>query len=145
MTLRFASLALLLVAAPAAAKADVRPSDYRPGVTVEYLYKQQIDAVYFTIWYGRLEKTDGAWRDVYFETGDKFVNKGLISFNCIRPKADIGLILYSTGTYGDVADRRLVVVPYADRKAWADGGYEPLAGETPPFDVFRAALARFCQ
>ena len=45
---------------------------------VERLYKQQIDDVYFTTWFGRLEKSEGAWRDVYIETGEKYVNKGLI-------------------------------------------------------------------
>lgn len=143
---RIASLALLLaVAAPAVAKADLRPSDYRPGVTVEPLYRQQIDAVYHTDWSGRLEKTDGGWRDVYFETGDKFVNKGLISFNCARPKADIGLILYGTGTYGDAGDRRVVRVRFADRKAWAADRFAPLAGETPPHAFYLAAHKRFCR
>ena len=145
--LPLAVVAALALAAPCAMAAEngSRPSDYRTGVIVEPIYHQQIDAVYHTGWYGRLEKTDGGWRDVYFETGDKFVNKGLVSFNCTAAKADIGLILYSTGTYGDAADRRIVRVRFADRKAWASDRFEPLFGETPPYEFYLAARKRFCR
>lgn len=141
------AVATLAFAAPSATAEEKggQPSDYRPGVTVEYLYRQQIDAVYFTTWYGRLEKADGGWRDVYFETSEKFVNKGLVSFNCTTAKADIGLILYSTGKYGEEADRRVVRVRFADRKIWASGRFEPLYGETPPYEFYLAARKRFCR
>lgn len=135
----------LAVAGPALAREASGPSEYRPGVTVERIYKQQIDNVYFTTWNGRLEKTNGGWRDVYFETAEKFVNKGLISFSCTAAKADIGLFLYSTGKYGNEADRRIVRVRFADRKAWADDRFEPLYGETPPYEFYLAAHKRFCR
>lgn len=122
-----------------------KPSEYRPDVTVEWIYKQDLDDVYFTHWYGRLEKSDGPWRDVYFETADKYVNKGLIRLNCADPEANIDLILYDVGAYGSDADRRQVTVPYSDRRPWADGNYQPLFGETPPFEFYHAALARFCK
>ena len=139
-----AALALLVAAAPAAAKDAGQPSEYRPGVTVEHLYKQDIE-YYHTNWFGRLEASDGVWRDIYFETAEKYVNKGLISFNCAQPKADIGLILYSTGDYGAAADRRVVRVRFADRKAWAEDRFEPLSGETPPYQLYLAARQRFCK
>lgn len=135
----------VLAASPVLAKDAGQPSEYRPGVTVERLYKQQLDDVYFTTWFGRLEKSDGAWRDVYIETAEKYVNKGLISFNCTQAKADIGLILYDTGDYGAAADRRVVRVRFADRKAWAEGRFEPLYGETPPYELYLAARQRFCK
>ncbi len=142
----FFPLVMLAVAgAPAsAASEDIRESAYRPDISVEHVYRQQIDDVYFTDWFARLESAKGPWRDVYFETSDKFVNKGIIRLNCDDGEADIDLTLYSTGDYGSDADRREVTVPYADRRAWADGGYEPLAGETPPFEFYSAALTRFC-
>jgi hypothetical protein len=127
------------------ADGDARPSEYRPGVTVEWIYRQQIDDVYFTDWFAKLEAADGAWRDVYFETSDKFVNKGNIRLNCADPEADIDLTLYDIGKYGSLDDRREVTVPYGDRRAWADGSYEPLSGETPPFEFYDAALVRFCK
>ena len=58
------------------AETTSRPSEYRKDVPVELIYRQQIDDVYFTDWYGRVEKSDGPWRDIYFETNDKYVNKG---------------------------------------------------------------------
>lgn len=122
-----------------------KPSEYRPGVTVEWIYRQDLGDVYFTDWYGRLEQAEGPWRDVYFETADKYVNKGLIRLNCADPEADIDLVLYDTGEYGSDADRRQIIVPYGDRRPWADGNYQPLFGETPPFEFYDAALARFCQ
>lgn len=128
-----------------AAQESSRASEYRPDVAVEHVYRQQIDDVYFTDWFARLESSKGPWRDVYFETSDKFVNKGIIRLNCDDPEADIDLTLYNTGDYGSETDRREVTVPYADRRAWADGGYEPLAGETPPFEFYSAALTRFCK
>ncbi len=146
--MRVLSLALLLTLAPpsvVSAETGSRTSEFRPGVAVEKIYREQIDDVYFSDWFGRLETFEGPWRLVYFETSDKYVNKGLIQLNCDDPKADIGLTLYGVGDYGNAADRREVTVPYADRRAWADGDYEPLAGETPPFEFFSAALARFCK
>ena len=137
-----ASIAML--SATAHAKAETRPSEYRPGVTVEHLYKQDIE-YYFTNWFGRLEKSDGPWREVYFETAEKYVNKGIVRFNCADPESDIDFTLYDVGDYGDTADRRQVHIPYADRKAWADGHYEPMSGETPPIEFYAAARTRFCQ
>jgi len=128
-----------------AAEAGGRESAFRPDISVEHVYRQQLDDVYFTDWFARVESAKGPWRDVYFETSDKFVNKGIIRLNCEDAEADIDLTLYSTGDYGSDADRRDVTVPYADRRAWADGGYEPLAGETPPFEFYSAALTRFCK
>ncbi|ALH80283.1 hypothetical protein [Sphingopyxis macrogoltabida] len=138
-----AALALLAAAAPAAAKDAGQPSEYRPGVTVEHLYKQDIE-YYFTNWFGRLEASDGVWRDVYFETAEKYVNKGIMRINCADAEADIDFTLYDVGAYGDAAERRQVTISYADRKAWADGNYEPMSGETPPIEFYAAARQRFC-
>ena len=138
-----AALALLAAASPAAAKDFGQPSEYRPGVTVEHLYKQDIE-YYFTNWFGRLEASDGAWRDVYFETAEKYVNKGVMRINCADAEADIDFTLYDVGAYGEAAERRQVTIPYADRKAWADGNYEPMSGETPPIEFYAAARQRFC-
>lgn len=132
-----------VLAMPAHAESASKPSEYRPGVTVEHLYKQDIE-YYHTNWFGRLEASDGVWRDVYFETAEKYVNKGLMRINCADAETDIDFTLYGVGTYGDAAERRQVTIPYADRKAWADGNYEPMAGETPPIEFYAAARQRFC-
>lgn len=138
--------ASLLAISPAAhAEPASRPSAFRPGVKVEKIYRQQLDDVYFTDWFGQLETPDGSWRDVYFETSDKYVNKGIIRLNCADPEADIDLTLYGVGEYGRTEDRRDVTVPYGDRRPWADGNYQPLFGETPPFEFYTAALERFCK
>lgn len=134
-----------LTGSTAHAEPATRPSEYRPELAVEWIYRQQLDDVYFTDWYAELEASDGPWRDVYFETSDKYVNKGIIRLNCADPEADIDLTLYDTGKYGSLDDRRQVTVPYGDRRPWADGNYEPLSGETPPFEFYDAALARFCK
>lgn len=138
-----AGVILLAAASPAAAKDAGQPSEYRPGVTVEHLYKQDIE-YYHTNWFGRLEASDGVWRDIYFETAEKYVNKGIMRINCADAEADIDFTLYDVGTYGDAAERRQVTIPYADRKAWADGNYEPMSGETPPIEFYTAARKRFC-
>lgn len=139
----------LLIAALSAASVDAepasRPSEFRKDVAVELIYRQQIDDVYFTDWYGRLEKADGAWRDIYFETSDKFVNKGLVRINCDDPEADIDFIFYSVGEYGASEDARQVTISYGDRRPWADGNYQDMFGETPTIEFYGAALARFCK
>lgn len=139
-----AALALLACGSPILAKDAGQPSEYRPGVTVEHIYKEQIE-YYFTNWFGRLEASDGPWRDVYFETAEKYVNKGIMRINCADAEADIDVTLYGVGTYGDAAERRQVTISYADRKAWADGNYEPMSGETPPIEFYAAARQRFCK
>lgn len=148
MSARLTCLMLAAVAAasasPASAKGGAQPSEYRPGIKVEHIYHQKIE-YFFTDWLGRLEKSDGPWRDVYFEASGKYVNKGIISFNCARPEADIGLVLYGVGTYDSAADRRTVRVRFADRKAWQADRFEPLSGETPPFEFYSAARQRFCK
>lgn len=134
-----------VAAVSAHAEPASRPSEYRKDVMVEWIYKQQIDDVYFTNWYGRLEKSDGPWRDVYFETGDKYVNKGLIRLNCDDPEADIGFTLYGVGEYGGAETGRQVTISYADRRPWADGNYQQMFGETPTIEFYGAALERFCK
>ena len=133
----------MLIASPALAQ--TKESENRPGVRVEKLYRQQIDTTYFTDWYGRLEKKNGDWRDVYFETNDKMVNKGVISFNCRNPRADIGVVTYSVGDYGDTASRQVARVRFADRNAWKNERYEPLQGEDPPFTLFQIMARKYCR
>ncbi len=119
-------------------------SEFRPGVAVEYIYKQPLEGVYWTIWWGRLEKRDGAWRDVYFETRDKYVNKGILSFNCSNPNADIGLVLYNWGQYGAEDDKQVVIVRSNQQSSWAKKDFEPLAGEDPPYKLYLNSKKRFC-
>ncbi len=138
-----ALMSAILIASPAHAQS--KQSDNRPGVRVEKLYRQQIDSTYFTDWYARLEKKSGVWRDVYFETNDKFVNKGVISFNCASPRADIGVVKYDTGRYGDASARRVVRVRFADRRSWAEDQYEPLQGEDPPFALYQVMARKYCR
>jgi hypothetical protein len=122
-----------------------RQSDFRPGVAVQFIYHQKLDpAPYFTEWFGQLEKSDGAWREIYLETNDKYVNKGLMRFNCAEPKADIDLTLYGWSDYGDEAHREAVSVRFADRKAWAKDRFKPLWGENPPYRFYLVAHKRFC-
>ena len=127
------------------AETTSRPSEYRKDVPVELIYRQQIDDVYFTDWYGRLEKSDGPWRDIYFETSDKYVNKGLIRLNCDDPEADIDFTLYGVGEYGSAETGRRVTISYGDRRPWADGNYQDMFGETPTIEFYGAALERFCK
>jgi hypothetical protein len=122
-----------------------RQSDFRSGVTVQLIYHQKLDpAPYFTEWFGRLEKSDGAWRQIYLETSDKFVNKGLMRFNCADSKADIDLTLYGVHDYGDEAHSEVVRVRFADRQAWAKNRFKPLWGEEPPYLFYLAAHKHFC-
>ncbi|NYF32232.1 hypothetical protein [Sphingopyxis sp. JAI108] len=137
---------LVVSGGAAAAESTSRPSEYRPGLSVESIYKQDLDGVYFTEWFGRVEASEGSWRDVYFETSDKYVNKGRIRFDCADPEADIAFTLYGVGEYGKATDdMRQVDIPYGDRKAWADGNYQPMFGETPPIEFYGAARERFCK
>lgn len=148
MSARLTGLVLAAVMAasgtPAAAKGRAQASEYRPGLSVEHIYKQKIE-YFFTDWLGRVEKSDGPWRDIYFEASGKYVNKGIISFNCANANADIGLILYDVGEYGSAADRRVVRVRLADRTAWQAERFQPLYGETPPYEFYLAARKRFCK
>ena len=130
---------------PGSLVAATRDSEFRDGVTVEFLYREDVGHPYHTDWYGRVEKRDGDWRDVYFETSDKFVNKGIISFNCAKPGADIGVITYSVGNYDDPADRRFVRVRYADRAAWDEGRLPGLQGEVPTLEIYRVMAKKYCK
>ena len=130
---------------PGSGVASTRDSEFRDGVTVEFLYREDIGHPYHTDWYGRLEKRDDDWRDVYFETSDKFVNKGIVSFNCADPRADIGVITYSVNTYGDPQARNFVRVRYADRAAWDERRLPGLRGEVPTLEIYRVMAKKYCK
>jgi hypothetical protein len=144
----FRSLALIgivLISAVSSATAPLdKKSEFRKGVVVEFTYHQPLEGVYSTGWWTRLEKRDGTWRDVYFETSDKYVNKGILSFNCVDSKAAIGIIKYGISEYGSDIARETVTVRSHQRKLWAAGRLETLEGEAPPYKLFVKSYRRYC-
>ncbi len=137
-------IAPLSIQAAVAARQPSRQSEFRPGVSVEFVYNQKLEGVYSTSWWGRLEKRNGAWRDVYFETAEKYVNKGLLSFNCVSNKSNIGVIMYHVGEYGEGSSKDVVIVRPSQQRNWAEGNFEPLQGEDPPYAFYLRAKKRFC-
>lgn len=141
---------LMIAGFGGAAHAEVRvvPSEFRPGVTVEFLYDQDIEGVYSTTWLGREEKREGNWRDIYFETSEKYVAKGILSFQCFADDTHgdptIGIVEYGSGKFGDPAAKRVTTIDYSQRQAWMNGELDALMGESPPYELFVVAHYRFC-
>jgi hypothetical protein len=133
-----------------APKPDVKvyPSEFRPNVDVEYLYNQDIEGVYTTTWLGREEKREGPWRDIYFETSEKYVAKGILSFQCFANDTNgdpsIGVFEYGSGDFGDPDAARVTKIDIAQRQAWMDGKLDSLLGESPPYELYVIAHYRFC-
>lgn len=129
-------------------KVRIVPSQYRDGVDVEFLYNQYIGGVYSTTWLGRLEKQDGLWRDVYFETAEKYNAKGIMSFQCFADgsggETDIGIIEYGWGAFGDPNSRHFATIKFEQRWKWAEEGLDSLVGESPPYELFVVAHYRYC-
>jgi hypothetical protein len=124
------------------------PSEFRENVNVEFLYKQDLWDVYFTTWLGREEKRDGKWRDIYYETSEKYVAKGILSFQCFADDMNgdptIDVIEYGTNDFGDPSARRVTKIDYEQRQAWMNGELDALLGESPPYELFVVAHYRFC-
>ncbi|MCD1621431.1 hypothetical protein AAG614_04955 [Citromicrobium bathyomarinum] len=141
---------LLIAGFGSAVHAEVRvaPSEFRPDVTVEFLYNQDIEGVYSTTWLGREEKREGNWRDIYFETSEKYVAKGILSFQCFADDTNgdptIGIVEYGWGEFGDPAAKRVTTIDYSQRQAWMNGELDALMGESPPYELFVVAHYRFC-
>jgi hypothetical protein len=135
---------LLLSQTTIAAMHPRKQSEFRPGVSVEFVHFQKLEGVYHTAWWGRLEKRDGEWRDVYFETAEKYVNNGLMSFKCLSDKSNIGVIMYHGGEYGSGPGKEVVTVRPNQRANWAKEEFEPLSGEDPPYKLYLSAKKRFC-
>ena len=124
------------------------PSEFRENVEVEFLYSQDIEGVYSTTWLGRLEKRDGNWRDIYFETSEKYVSKGILSFECFADDTNgnptIDVVDYGWKDFGDPSARRVTKIDDEQRQAWMKGEFEALSGESPPYELFVVAHYRFC-
>lgn len=124
------------------------PSEFREGVVVEFLYRQDLEDVYSTTWLGRLESSDGLWRDVYFETSEGSIAHGIMSFECFADDMNgepaIGITEYTIGSYADSDNRRLLNIFYNQRTEWASGTLEELMGADPPYELFVVAHYRFC-
>jgi hypothetical protein len=123
-------------------------SEFRPHIKVEFLYNEYIGGVYSTSWLGREEKREGRWRDIYFETSEKYVAKGILSFQCFADGANgdptIGIVEYGWGDFGDPNEKSVTVIDYSQRQAWMDGELDSLIGESPPYELYVVAHYRFC-
>jgi len=66
------------------AQQDARsyPSDFRHGVMLDYIYTQQLEAPYSSVWGGTEIERVGYRRTVYVETNEKRVFAGLVEFEC---------------------------------------------------------------
>ena len=127
---------------------QVVPSAFRQSVEVEFLYDQDLEGVYSTTWLGREEKRNGNWRDIYFETSEKYVAKGILSFQCFADDMNgnpaIGVVEYGWDDFGDPGAKRVTVIDYSQRQAWMDGELDSLQGESPPYELYVVAHYRFC-
>lgn len=123
-------------------------SEFRPGVEVEFLYTQDIEGVYTTAWLGREETRKGSWREIYFETSEKYVSKGILSFQCFAEDTNgdptIGIVEYGSGEFGDPAAKRVIRIAYAQRQTWMYGELDALRGKRPPYELFVVSHYRFC-
>lgn len=136
------SFALLL---PSIANAKPKTVKYRPNTKVVFIYNQELDEPYSTRWFAKLEKRQGKKRTVYIETWEKYVNKGFITFDCGNPKASVQLDLYGWGEFGDDSQLEKTTVHSKDFKAWQMGDFEPLAGESPPYELYQKLRTKYCK
>jgi hypothetical protein len=118
------------------------PSEFRNGVSVESLYRQDLGNGYSTTWLGRLEKQDGPWRDVYVETNEKFSTKGVLSFRC--DQNNVAWVTYDDDQFGSPSNQHVTNVAPSEFEQWQAGTLDKMAGEDPPFQVYRIARSKFC-
>ena len=78
------SASISVPALAVSAKQDARsyPSDFRHGVMLDYIYTQQLEAPYSSVWGGTEIERAGYRRTVYVETHEKSVFAGLVEFEC---------------------------------------------------------------
>ncbi len=126
-------------------------SDFREGVEVEYLYRQDLEGVYWTTWFGREEKREGDWREIYYETSEKGVKHGILRFQCFALDSigDPTITIFDFGVskqddFENPTNARVIVIERHQRQAWKSSQIEELRGYDPPFELFVVAHYRFC-
>jgi hypothetical protein len=77
-----ASISVPALAVSAQQDARSYPSDFRYGVMLDYIYTQQLEAPYSSVWGGTEIERVGYRRTVYIETNEKSVFAGLVEFEC---------------------------------------------------------------
>lgn len=110
---------------------------------IEFLYKQELGEPYSTTWYGRLESSNGPWRDVYVETNEKFVTNGILSFRCDTDSV-VAWVTYDEDRFGSPSNRHVVTIHPSELRKWRASDLDTMEGEDPPYQLYQTARSKFC-
>ena len=127
-----------------AAPGEHKTSEFRKGVTVNFLYDQPLGGVYSSSWWGRVVKVNGDWRDVYVETDEKLTSTGIISFNCRDANANIGIIDYGN-EFGNADQKTLYIIKPRDRSRWKLDQLPMENNPVMPYELFQIVFRRYCR
>lgn len=125
-------------------------SAFREDVEVEYLYRQDLEGVYWTTWLGREEKRRGNWREVYFETSEKWTMHGIMRFECFAVDSIGDTTVTVLGYRFDdefspqAKPQYTQEITQLDRTNWQSGELARELGYFPPYELFVVAHYRYC-
>ena len=122
-----------------------RESTYRPGVTVNFAYDQLLGGGYSSSWWISLDKRNGSWVDVYYETSEKLSGTGIVSFDC-NGKYNVGVIYYGL-EWGNADTKRLYIVKPSKVQEWQrESQNESWSDPFPPLphQVYSIARKKLC-
>ena len=139
-----AFLGLILPTVALGAPGEFRASQFRKGVRVHFLYDQKLDGPYSSTWWSTLIKTNGSWRDVYFETNEKLTSTGVLSFNCSDARANVGIIDYGN-EFGNADKKVLFIIRPTEKRKWASESLPYNNSPSLPFEAYTAAFRRYCK
>ena len=121
---------------------EFRDSSFRPGLKVYFVYNQELEQPYSSSWWAALEKRNGNWIDIYFETNEKITDNGIISFKC-SGIGDVGILSYFN-EWANADNKTLYIIKPSMIANWKNDSLPFENSPQLPFEVFDKIKGKFC-
>ncbi|WJY18527.1 hypothetical protein QQS45_13075 [Alteriqipengyuania flavescens] len=121
---------------------EFRDSEFRPGQRVYFVYDQHIDGPYSTSWWAVPMKRNGDWIDLYYETNEKTVDTGIISFECSKSGA-VGIVSFGN-EWANSDNKTVNQIKPNEFQDWRDDNLPLERWTAVPLEFYQIAKKKFC-
>ncbi|OAN99205.1 hypothetical protein A8B75_19345 [Sphingomonadales bacterium EhC05] len=124
-------------------------SNERPGVMVDFLYRQQHEPPYSTEWHARVEKKEGDFRTVYYEGFGLIAQTGNLKYFCSNanlPNEKVSVIVEDTtgDVSGKIYEAAIYEIHPTQFGAWAAKNDSNQSLPMLPYEFFVIAKSKYC-